>query len=73
MAPSCSARNLGSIVAIQSFLDAQVGHVSSNDYFEVENKELIALPTGIKTSARPGTVSQDTTGRRPPETSAPPA
>ncbi len=30
--------------AIQNYLDGQVGHVSSNDYFEVENKDSIALP-----------------------------
>jgi hypothetical protein len=61
-----------SVRAIQTYLDGQVGHFSSNDYFEVENKESIALPTGIMPSARPITVSQDTIGRRPPETSAPP-
>jgi hypothetical protein len=42
-----------SVKAIQTYLDGQVGNVSSNDYFEVENKELIALPTGIVPSARP--------------------
>lgn len=41
-----------SVKAIQTYLDGQVGHVSSNDYFEVENRELIALPTGIVPSAR---------------------
>ena len=61
-----------SVRAIQSYLDGQVGHVSSNDYFEVENKELIALPTGITSSAQTSRVSQDTTGWRPPE-AAPPA
>ena len=61
-----------SVRAIQTYLDGQVGHVSSNDYFEVENKESIALPTGIKSSARPSTVSQDGMGRAP-EASAPPA
>ncbi len=42
-----------SVKAIQMYLDGQVGSVSSNDYFEVENKESIALPTGIVPSARP--------------------
>lgn len=36
-----------SVKAIQTYLEGQVGHVSSNDYFEVQNKESIALPTGI--------------------------
>ncbi len=42
-----------SVRAIQTYLDGQVGNVSSNDYFEVENKDSIALPTGIVPSARP--------------------
>jgi hypothetical protein len=39
-----------SVRAVQTFLDGQVGHVSSNEYFEVENKDSIALPTGITSS-----------------------
>ena len=62
-----------SVRAVQIYLDGQVGHVSSNDYFEVENKDSIALPTGITPSERSSTVSQDTTGRRAPEASPPPA
>ena len=42
-----------SVKAIQTYLDGQVGSVSSNDYFEVENKDSIALPSGIEPSARP--------------------
>ena len=42
-----------SVRAIQTYLDGQVGRVSSNDYFEVENKESIALPSAIASSARP--------------------
>jgi hypothetical protein len=40
-----------SVRSIQTYLDGQVGHVSSNEYFEVENKDSIALPTGITSSA----------------------
>ncbi|MDQ6769962.1 MAG: hypothetical protein M3Z54_08245 [Gemmatimonadota bacterium] len=61
-----------SVRAIQVYLDGQVGHVSSNDYFEVENKESIALPTGIKPAARSSTISQDGIAKRAPEASAPP-
>ncbi|MEX2109707.1 MAG: hypothetical protein WD802_03815 [Gemmatimonadaceae bacterium] len=42
-----------SVKAVQTYLDGQVGHVSSNDYYEVENMEAIALPTGIVPSIRP--------------------
>ena len=62
-----------SVRAIQSYLDGQVGHVSSNEYFEVENKDSIALPSGITSSARSGRTSDDTKGRRAPGASAPPA
>lgn len=62
-----------SVRAIQTYLDGQVGHVSSNDYFEVENKDSIALPTAIVPSTSTSKFSQDSAGRRPPETSAPPA
>lgn len=41
-----------SVKAVQTYLDGQVGHVSSNDYYEVENREAIALPTGIVPSTR---------------------
>ena len=60
-----------SVKAIQVYLDGQVGNVSSNDYFEVENKDSIALPSGISSSARPGKTFDDTTGRRAPEASPP--
>lgn len=42
-----------SVSAVQNYLDAQVGNVSSNDYYEVENRDSIALPTGLVPSARP--------------------
>jgi len=60
-----------SVKAIQVYLDGQVGQFSSNDYFEVENKELIALPTGITPPARAGRSFDDTVGRREPEASPP--
>ena len=62
-----------SVQAIQTYLDGQVGSVSSNDYFEVENKDSVALPTAITTVTRSTTFSADTAGRRPPDVSAPPA
>jgi len=60
-----------SVKAIQLYLDGQVGHVSSNDYFEVENKDSIALPTAIIPSVSSSRVSEDTMGRRAPEASPP--
>ena len=62
-----------SVRAIQTYLDGQVGRFSSNDYFEVENKDSIALPTAIVHSTSTSKFSQDAFGKRPPETSAPPA
>jgi hypothetical protein len=61
-----------SVKAVQLYLDGQVGRFSLNDYYEVENKESIALPTAIAPSTRPSRMSEDTMGRRPPE-AAPPA
>ena len=60
-----------SVKAVQLYLDGQVGHVSSNDYFEVENKDSIALPTAIAPSATSSRISEDTMGRRAPEASPP--
>lgn len=36
-----------SVSAVKTYLEQQVSDVSSNDYFEVENKDAIALPSGI--------------------------
>jgi hypothetical protein len=41
-----------SVDAVRTYLDGQVGHVSKNDYFEVENKESIVLPSGVGAAAR---------------------
>jgi hypothetical protein len=41
-----------SVEAVRSYLDGQVGHVSTNEYFEVENKEGVALPSRIPASSR---------------------
>ena len=49
-----------SVKAVQTYLDAQVGHVSSNDYFEVENKDSIALPTAIVPSTSSSRASANT-------------
>ena len=62
-----------SVRAVQTYLDGQVGHVSSNDYFEVENKDSIALPTAIAPAATSSRAFDDITGRRAPEVSPPPA
>jgi hypothetical protein len=60
-----------SVKAIQLYLDGQVGQFSSNDYFEVENKDSIALPSAITSSTRPSRTFDDTIGRREPEASPP--
>jgi len=60
-----------SVKAIQVYLDGQVGNFSSNDYFEVENKDSIALPSGITSSETPARTFDDMTGRRAPEVSPP--
>ena len=60
-----------SVRAIQLYLDGQVGRFSSNDYFEVENKESIALPTGITPPARASRTFDDTVGTRDSEASRP--
>jgi hypothetical protein len=62
-----------SLKAVQTYLDGQVGSVSSNEYFEVENKESIALPTAIAPAARSTKLSEETAGMRGPGVSAPPA
>ncbi|MFN2637949.1 MAG: hypothetical protein ABR585_13065 [Gemmatimonadaceae bacterium] len=62
-----------SVGAIRSYLDAQVGHVSSNDYFEVENKDAIALPSAIQSSQKSNRSSVDTSTRSSSQPSAPPA
>jgi len=36
-----------SIDAVRRYVEEQVGSVSSNEYFEVENKDAIALPSGL--------------------------
>jgi hypothetical protein len=62
-----------SVGAIQSYLDGQVGHVSSNEYFEVENRDSIALPTGITSSTTSSKASGTATAGRFSETAPPPA
>ena len=36
-----------SVEKLRTFLDGKVGHVSQNDYYQVENKDAVALPTGV--------------------------
>jgi hypothetical protein len=33
---------------VRAFIETYVGHVSRNLYFQVENRESIALPTGLE-------------------------
>ena len=40
-----------SVDAVRTFLDGEMAKWSRNDYFEVENKEAIALPTGVGAAA----------------------
>ena len=56
-----------SVKAIQLYLDGQVGRFSSNDYFEVENKDSIALPTAISPPTRASRTFDDTMGTRDAE------
>ena len=60
-----------SVKAIQLYLDGQVGEFSSNDYFEIENKDSIALPSAIGPSPRPSRTFDDIIERREPEASPP--
>jgi hypothetical protein len=58
-----------SVSAVRNYLEAQVGQFSNNEYFGVENKEGIALPSaiGVRTSEefRPGArgIDRDTRDR----------
>jgi len=36
-----------SVAAIKTFLEGHMRNYSTNEYFEVENKDAIALPSGI--------------------------
>ncbi|HEY8164020.1 MAG TPA: hypothetical protein VIF83_00565 [Gemmatimonadaceae bacterium] len=40
-----------SVDSVRTFLDGEMAEWSNNDYFEVENKESIALPTGVGATA----------------------
>jgi hypothetical protein len=41
-----------SVSGVRNYLEAQVGQFSNNEYFEVENKEAIALPSAVGTRPR---------------------
>ena len=36
-----------SVEKLRTFLDGQVGHVSRNEYYQVENKDAVALPSKV--------------------------
>lgn len=38
--------------ALRAFLEPLVGRYSRNEYFEVENREGVALPSGVQRAAR---------------------
>ncbi|HJR63284.1 MAG TPA: hypothetical protein VJ803_06235 [Gemmatimonadaceae bacterium] len=40
-----------SVEAVRSFLEGHVARWSKNDYYQVENREAIALPSGVRTPA----------------------
>lgn len=60
-----------SVKGVQLYLDGQVGRFSSNEYYEVENKDSIALPSAIAPSARPSRSFEDTSSKRAPDASPP--
>ena len=37
-----------SIDAVREYLEGALGHVSTNEYFEVENKDAIGVPSGLQ-------------------------
>jgi hypothetical protein len=58
-----------SVSTVRNYLEAQVGQFSDNEYFEVENRDGISLPSAIGTQPReelrPGTrgIDRDTRDR----------
>ncbi len=40
-----------SVQELRQYLDGQTAGLASNDYFEVENKDSVALPSALVTSA----------------------
>ena len=43
-----------SVEKIRTFLEGHMSSFSNNDYFEVENKDAIGLPSGVGTAAGVG-------------------
>ncbi len=43
-----------SVEAVRDFLEPVIGRVSRNEYFEVENKGDVAMPSGVPRGARAG-------------------
>jgi hypothetical protein len=41
-----------SVASVRTYLEGEMDRFSKNDYFEVENKESIALPSGVGAAAR---------------------
>ena len=42
-----------SIDALRSIVEPMVGHASRNEYFEVENKEAVSMPSALQTARAP--------------------
>jgi hypothetical protein len=43
-----------SVEAVRTFLEPAVGRASRNEYFQVENRDGIAMPSGVAREARAG-------------------
>ena len=41
-----------SVEAVRTYLDGHTARWSKNDYYQVENRDAIALPSGVRTTAR---------------------
>jgi len=39
-----------SVKSLRDFLEPQISSVSKNEYFQVENKDSIAMPSGVSTA-----------------------
>ncbi len=42
-----------SIDTLRRFIEAKVGHASRNEYFEVENKEAVGMPSALQAARAP--------------------
>ena len=54
-----------SVEAVRSFLEGHVARWSRNDYYQVENKDAIALPSAVRTTSSRQPPSEDLREARP--------